>query len=104
MEDSTDELAEKVNSAYCPPTATPEPDGDGNERENPVLQIFQYHAFPRFDEVVVERPEKYGGDLTYAEYAALEADLASGELHPADAKDALSEYLDDLVAPGRALL
>ncbi|WP_372910351.1 tyrosine--tRNA ligase [Salinigranum sp.] len=104
MEDSTEDLAEKVNSAYCPPTADPEPDDEGNERENPVLQIFQYHVFPRFEEVVVERPEKYGGDLEYERYEALAADLESGELHPADAKSALAASLDELVAPGRELL
>jgi tyrosyl-tRNA synthetase len=104
MEDSTEHLAEKVNSAYCPPTADPEPDDEGNERENPVLQIFQYHVFPRFEAVVVERPEKYGGDLEYESYEALAADLESGELHPADAKSALAASLDELVAPGRALL
>jgi tyrosyl-tRNA synthetase len=104
MEDSAEDLTEKVNSAFCPPTADPEADDEGNERENPVLQIFQYHVFPRFEEVVVERPEKYGGDLTYVSYADLEADLESGELHPADAKGALATYLDELVAPGRELL
>jgi tyrosyl-tRNA synthetase len=104
MEDSAEELAEKVNAAFCPPTADPEPDDEGNERENPVLQIFQYHVFPRFEAVVVERPEKYGGDLEYASYEALAADLESGELHPADAKGALAAYLDELIAPGRELL
>jgi tyrosyl-tRNA synthetase len=104
MEDSAADLVDKVNSAYCPQTATPEPDDEGNERENPVLQIFQYHVFPRFTEVVVERPEKYGGNLTYESYEALEADLESGELHPADAKGALADYLDELIAPGREVL
>jgi tyrosyl-tRNA synthetase len=104
MEDSTEELVEKVHSAYCPPTADPDPDEADNERENPVLQIFQFHVFPRFEEVVVERPEKYGGDLEYANYESLETDLESGELHPEDAKDALAEYLDELIEPGRELL
>ncbi|WP_435184067.1 tyrosine--tRNA ligase [Halobellus sp. EA9] len=101
MEDSESDIEEKVNKAYCPPTADPDPTDDGEERENPVLQIFEYHVFPRFGEVVVERPEKYGGDLTYDAYADLEADLESGELHPADAKGALATYLNDLIAPGR---
>ncbi|MFB6077918.1 MAG: tyrosine--tRNA ligase [Halarchaeum sp.] len=99
MEDSTDEIAEKVNSAFCPPTADPEGD-----LENPVLQIFEYHVFPRVERVVVERPAQYGGDLSYDDYASLEADLESGELHPADAKSALATYLDDLIAPGRERL
>ncbi|NUC71157.1 tyrosine--tRNA ligase [Haloterrigena sp. SYSU A558-1] len=104
MEDSTEDLEEKVNSAYCPPTRDPEPDEDGNERENPVLELFEYHVFPRFEEIVVERPEKYGGDLTYETYESLAADLESGELHPADAKGTLASYLDELIAPGREKL
>ena len=103
MEDSTEEIREKVNGAFCPPTRDPDPD-DGTERENPVLQIFEYHVFPRFERVVVERPEKYGGDLEYDDYESLAADLESGDLHPADAKGALAAYLDELVAPGREKL
>ncbi|APX96683.1 tyrosine--tRNA ligase [Natronorubrum daqingense] len=99
MEDSSDDLAEKVNSAFCPPTRDPEGD-----LENPVLELFEYHVFPRFDEVVVERPEKYGGNLTYEDYETLAADLESGELHPADAKGTLATSLDELIAPGRAKL
>ncbi|WP_226038966.1 tyrosine--tRNA ligase [Natrinema sp. DC36] len=99
MEDSTEDLEEKVNSAFCPPTRDPEGD-----LENPVLELFEYHVFPRFDEVVVERPEKYGGDLTYEAYEELAADLESGELHPADAKGTLAASLDELIAPGREKL
>ncbi|AGB38454.1 tyrosine--tRNA ligase [Natronococcus occultus] len=99
MEDSTEDIEEKVNSAFCPPTRDPEGD-----LENPVLELFEYHVFPRFDEVIVERPEKYGGDLTYEEYETLAADLESGELHPADAKGTLASYLDELIAPGREKL
>ncbi|WP_458208247.1 tyrosine--tRNA ligase [Haladaptatus sp. NG-SE-30] len=96
MEDSTEDIEEKVNSAFCPPTRDPEGD-----LENPVLQIFEYHVFPRFERVVVERPEKYGGNLEYDDYDSLAVDLESGELHPADAKGALATYLDELIAPGR---
>ncbi|MFC4450819.1 tyrosine--tRNA ligase [Halorussus aquaticus] len=99
MEDSTEDIEEKVNSAFCPPTRDPEDD-----LENPVLEIFQYHVFPRFETVVVERPEEYGGNLEYDDYESLADDLESGELHPADAKGALASYLDELVAPGREKL
>jgi tyrosyl-tRNA synthetase len=101
MEDSAADIETKVEKAYCPPTADPDPTDEGEERENPVLQLFEYHVFPRFSEVVVERPDQYGGDLTYGSYDDLEADLESGDLHPADAKGALATYLDDLIAPGR---
>ena len=104
MEDTRAAIEEKVNGAYCPPTADPDPTADGVARENPVLQIFEYHVFPRFETVVVERPEEYGGDLAYDAYDPLEADLEDGTLHPADAKEALAEYLDRLVEPGREQL
>ncbi|MFC7240402.1 tyrosine--tRNA ligase [Saliphagus sp. GCM10025317] len=99
MEDSADDLDDKVNSAFCPPTRDPEGD-----LENPVLELFEYHVFPRFETVLVERPEKYGGDLKYGSYEDLASDLESGELHPADAKGTLASYLDELIAPGREKL
>jgi len=104
MEDTAEDIEEKVNSAYCPPTRDPDPDDDGEERENPVLEIFRYHVFPRFETVVVERPDQYGGDLEYDDYETLADDLEGGELHPADAKSALAEYLDRLIEPGRQKL
>jgi len=104
MEDSAEELAEKVNSAYCPPTRDPDPTEDGSERENPVLELFQYHVFPRFESVTVERPDEYGGDVTYDSYEALAEALEGGDLHPADAKGTLADYLNELIAPGRERL
>jgi tyrosyl-tRNA synthetase len=104
MEDSTADIEDKITDAYCPPTADPDPDGDGNDRENPVLQLFKYHVFPRVETVVVERPEQYGGDLGYDDYDSLAADLEAGELHPMDAKGALAAELDALIEPGRQQL
>jgi len=99
MEDDRETIAEKVNEAFCPPERDPEGD-----LVNPVLELFQYHVFPRFETVVVERPEKYGGDLTYDDFEDLADDLESGDLHPADAKSTLADYLDRLIEPGRERL
>jgi len=104
MEDSAGDLKEKVDGMYCPPTRDPDPTDDGQQRHNPVLQLFQYHVFPRFESVTVERPDQYGGDVTYDDYEALADALDSGELHPQDAKNALATYLDELIAPGREKL
>ncbi|MFB6106726.1 MAG: tyrosine--tRNA ligase [Halobacteriaceae archaeon] len=104
LEDATEDIHEKVMNAYCPPTRAPDPDDEGRDRENPVLQLFRYHVFPRVDAVTVERPEKYGGDVTYASYEDLADALESGDLHPQDAKETLASELDDLVAPGRRTL
>jgi tyrosyl-tRNA synthetase len=94
MDDSREDIEDKVLGAYCPPHT------DGN----PVAEIYRYHVFPRFDRVVVNRPEKYGGDLEYATYDELAQDLDTGELHPQDAKETLVEYVDRLVEPGREKL
>jgi len=99
IDDSAEELREKVNSAFCPPTREPE---DG--LEHPVLQLFEYHVFPRFSTVTVERPEEYGGDLSFESYEELAAAVESGELHPADAKSALSAHLNELIEPARERL
>ena len=104
MEDSRADIERKVEAAFCPPTRDPEPDEDGNERENPVLQLFEYHVFPRFESVTVERPAEYGGDVTYGSYDGLADALEAGDLHPADAKATLADSLDRLIEPGRERL
>jgi len=40
---------------------------------------------------VVKRPEKYGGDLHYVSYEAMEADFAEKKLHPMDLKTAAAD-------------
>ncbi|MFB6283255.1 MAG: tyrosine--tRNA ligase, partial [Halobacteria archaeon] len=91
MDDSPEEIEEKIQGAYCPPELD----------DNPVAEMYRYHVFPRFDEVVIERPEKYGGDLRYGSYDGLASDFEEGELHPADAKSGLVKYIDELIEPGR---
>jgi len=103
LEDDTESIQEKVNGAFCPPTAEPESE-DGSALQNPVLELFEYHVFPRTESVTVERPEEYGGNVTYESATALTDALESGELHPADAKGALARELDALIAPGRETL
>ncbi len=94
MDDTREEIEDKILGAYCPP----------HIEDNPVAEMYRYHIFPRFERVVVERPEKYGGDLEYGSYDEFADDIESGELHPQDAKEALVGYVDELVEPGRQKL
>lgn len=94
MDDSREEIEDKILGAYCPP----------HLEDNPVAEIYRYHVFPRFETIVVERPEKYGGNLEYSSYDEFADDIESGELHPQDAKEALVSYVDKLVEPGRQKL
>jgi len=82
MEDSREDIESKVNDAYCPRTADPEPTDDGQSRENPVLQVFEYHVFPRFDTVVVERPEEVRRRLGVRQLRRLRGGAGVGRTPP----------------------
>jgi len=34
---------------------------EGEVKDNPVLALFKYHITPRYPEIVIKRPEKFGG-------------------------------------------
>jgi tyrosyl-tRNA synthetase len=99
LTDDPDTVAEKIEAAYCPM---------GKTEDNGVLEYLELLVFPvlatREEPFVVERPEKYGGDLTYAEYDDLETDFVSEELHPADLKPAAAASISSVIDPVRERL
>jgi len=115
FEDTTEQVDEKIKQIFFPPERDPSfegyydpadfgPDSREIELHNPGLQLFEYHVFPRYDRVTVERPAEYGGNVTYGSFEELAVAVESGEIHPADAKDALATDLNTLVEPGREQL
>ncbi len=92
MDDSEKAVKKKINKAFCP---------EGEIVDNPVLALFKYHIMPRFEEITIHRPEKYGGDLHYPGYEELEAGFASKELHPMDLKAGAAEYMNQILEPVR---
>lgn len=94
VEETEEQIAKKIKKAYCPL----EVEG------NPIIQIMQYHIFPRFNKVVVERDEKFGGDMEFASLEELKSQYASGELHPADLKTAAANYLNKLLRKPKNVL
>ncbi len=86
--DSVEEIQKKCQKAFCPPEC----------EENPVLQILQYHVFPRVSEVVVRRPGKFGGDRTFQSFSGIEEAYRKGEIHPLDLKKTTATYLSDILA------
>ena len=99
LTDSPDEVEEKIGQAYCPA---------GEVEDNGVLEYLEHLVFPVLavddEPFVVERPEEYGGDLTYDSYDEVEADFLSGELHPADLKPAAGAAISDVIDPVRERL
>lgn len=49
------------------------------------------------EKFVVERPEKYGGDLIYSNYLEVEKDFVEKKLHPLDLKNALAKEVNCLL-------
>lgn len=94
LHDSTAEIADKLNKAYCPPKVA---------ESNPVLELCKYLIFhPEKAALDIERPAKFGGPMQYVDYQQLEADYLAGKLHPGDLKPAVAKALDKLIAPIRS--
>ncbi|HOP66777.1 MAG TPA: tyrosine--tRNA ligase [Methanoregulaceae archaeon] len=89
--DSPEDIERKCKKAFCPPEI----------EENPVLQILRYHVFPRCSEVVVRRPEKFGGDREFDNYSQLEEAYQKGEIHPLDLKKTVSACLSGILSDVR---
>jgi tyrosyl-tRNA synthetase len=88
VRDSPEDVERKIRKAYCPAK---------NVEDNPIIQIVRYHVFPRFGEVLVERDERYGGDVLYESLDDLLSDYAHGKLHPLDLKKAVAKYLNKIL-------
>ncbi len=97
MTDTTEDIKRKINKAYCL---------EGDIKENPVLEYYKYIVFESFNklginELKIERPEKFGGNISFKTYEELEKTFAEKKVHPMDLKAVLIKYLDQLIEPVR---
>ncbi|PIV08224.1 tyrosine--tRNA ligase [Candidatus Roizmanbacteria bacterium CG03_land_8_20_14_0_80_39_12] len=97
MTDTTEDIKRKINKAYCL---------EGDIKENPILEYCKYIIFESFDrlnitEFVVERPEKWGGNVILNSFQDLETKFVNKEIHPQDLKIAVVKYLNQLLQPVR---
>ncbi len=93
VHDSLEEIQEKLKGAFCP---------EKQVKGNPVVELARYIVLEWFDELKVERAEKFGGDVTYTSYKQLASDFSSGDLHPLDLKKAVALALNEIVEPCRS--
>jgi tyrosyl-tRNA synthetase len=92
VHDTDEEINSKFKKAWCP---------EGIIDKNPVLEISKHIVFHEFNEVIVERSDKFGGNVTYTSYQDLEGDFAQKKLHPSDLKATVSKYVTDIIRPIR---
>ena len=89
-------VQEKIKNAYCE---------EGVIEDNGVLAFIKYIIMTikqdKKESFIVERPEKWGGNLTYQTYEQLEKDYQNKQLHPLDLKMALAKEINHLLEPFR---
>jgi tyrosyl-tRNA synthetase len=92
IHNTDDEIRKKINKAWCE---------EANIQNNPLLEISKNVILHEFDEMKVERPGKFGGDVNYTDYSQLESDFATKKLHPTDLKQTVGNHLVKVIAPIR---
>mgnify|MGYP002512994556 FL=1 len=85
------EIKNKVNKSFCP---------TGVVEDNPVIEMAHYYIFDEHEKMLIERPEKFGGNLELTE-EELNDVFSKEELHPMDLKNTVSKYLIEKFAPAR---
>ncbi|MBS3098220.1 tyrosine--tRNA ligase [Candidatus Woesearchaeota archaeon] len=92
MTDSEEDIKRKIQKAYCP---------EKEIEENPIIEYCKYIIFEKIKELKIERPAKFGGDLTIRDFDELSAIYTKGELHPMDLKQAVAKEINRLLEPVR---
>ena len=95
IHDVDDIIKSKIKKAWCE---------EGNTKNNPLLEISKHVIFHEFKEITIERPEKFGGNVTYTDFSNLESDFFQKKLHPSDLKQMVSNYLIKIISPIRKKL
>lgn len=99
--DDAKQVRKKVNSAYCAP---------GEIENNGLIAFIEYVIQPIQElkaekdgvfKLDIDRPEKYGGPISYDSIDEIKADFASGKLSPVDLKSGVAEKIIELLAPIR---
>jgi len=91
IDDDEKEIKAKINKSFCP---IKEIDG------NPIIEIATHFIFPNQEKLLIERPEKFGGNLELSENELIDI-YESGELHPMDLKSAVATYMVNYLASVR---
>ena len=92
IHNSDDEIRSKIKKGFCE---------EGVIENNPILEIARQIIFHEFSTISIERPEKFGGNVSYDNYENLESDFLQKKLHPTDLKEAVGESLIKIVSPIR---
>ena len=92
MTDSVEDVNRKFKKAHSV---------DSVVEDNPVLEYFNHIIFQRYDSILIERPEKFGGNLEYKTYSEMEQEFIAGNVKSIDIKQCAAKYINELLEPTR---
>ncbi|KAF9359432.1 hypothetical protein BGX26_012332 [Mortierella sp. AD094] len=96
--EAPEDVKRKLSKAFCE---------EGNITENGILSFVKTVLFPlrsmngNSPSFSILRPEKFGGDVIYKTYEELENDFRDKKVHPGDLKKAVTDAINELLAPIR---
>jgi len=93
MEDTEEEIREKIAKAYCAP---------GIIENNPILDYTKHIIFAQMNFTEFKVPREIENDVkTYMKFEDLLADYQSEKLYPKDLKRAVADSINQLLEPVR---
>jgi len=92
LTDDEKTVQKKINNADC---VAGDPDNGVMAFLKYVIMVMKEDAGEKF---IIERPEKYGGNLEYFEYNEIEKDFIEKKLHPLDLKNAVAKEINKLLS------
>ncbi len=94
IHDTPDEIRAKIRKAYAPV---------GDIKYNPIIDWVKTLIFwgEENGEFIINRPEKFGGNITYTNVNDLINDYTSEKLFPLDLKNGIADWLIEKLAPAR---
>lgn len=99
FDDSDEIIRKKINKAHCL---------DGVIENNGLLALLKFIIFKKLKkenrDFVINRPEKYGGKISFSNYQAVEEAFAEKKLASVDLKQGVAEEMIKLVTPLRKKL
>ncbi len=85
IHDSIKSMRKKINSSYCP---------EKNIESNGLLDIVKFIILPVENEFIISRNPKFGSNSKYNNIDDIYKDYKSGNIHPADLKNSVSNYFE----------
>ncbi len=95
IHDTPSQIKKKIRKAYCPARITD---------YNPVIELAKYVVQPWLERrskpfIIVNK--KTGEQREYWSWGELEKDYVDGRIHPLDLKNAVAEYIAEMLEPAR---